>query len=78
MVSLSSTIPNELKVRMDKFSWVNWSELAREEFIAKEQRVNLFKKLEELTKGSKLTDEDIMVLSKKVRKGRFKELKGIV
>ena len=75
MVSMTIPLEESFSNELEKFSWINWSELAREELIKQEERIKLFEKLEELTKNSTLTDDDIIELSKKARKGRFKELK---
>jgi hypothetical protein len=68
MVSVSFTISDELKTKMEKFSWINWSDVAREEAIKQEKRAELFKELEELTKDSTLTDKDCLKLGKLVNK----------
>ena len=36
MVSITVTLDDKTKAKIEKFSWVNWSELAREEAIKKE------------------------------------------
>jgi|SRR3989344_3548332 len=36
MVSITLSIEEELKKKMEHFSWVNWSELAREKALKKE------------------------------------------
>jgi len=76
MVSFALKISDEFRAIIDKLPWVNWSELAREESFDNIKTIEVLHKLNELFKNSKLTDEDILNLSKKVRKGRFKELKS--
>lgn len=74
MVSVSLAIRDELKAKMSRFSWINWSEVAREEAIKQEERIELFNELEELTKDSKLTDEDCLRLGRLIKKGVSKRL----
>lgn len=74
MVSVSLAITDELKAKMNKFSWINWSEVAREEALKQEERIELFNELEELTKDSKLTDEDCLRLGRIIKKGISKRL----
>ncbi len=51
MVSITVSLDDELKSRLSKFSWVNWSELAREAALKKE----IF---ERYIKKGKITEED--------------------
>jgi len=71
MVSVSLTVSNDLRAKMDKFSWINWSEVAREEALKQEERIELLEELEELTKDSTITDEDCERFAKRVKK-RFR------
>lgn len=69
MPSVTFAIPDKIKSEMKKLSWVNWSELAREEIFKREK---LLKQLEskeeqELIKWS-------VELGRKAKKGRFKRL----
>ena len=68
MVSVSLTVSNDLRAKMDKFSWINWSEVAREEALKQEERIELLEELEELTKDSTITDEDCERFAKSVKK----------
>lgn len=51
MVSLTLSITNTFKVMLNRFSWVNWSEVGREESLKKE----IF---EEYMKTGKLSDKN--------------------
>ena|SRR3989344_5452556 len=51
MVSLTISMPDEFKSEMKHFSWVNWSELGREESMKKE----IF---EEYIKTGKLSNDN--------------------
>lgn len=76
MVSVSLTISDELKVKMNKFSWINWSEVAREEALEQNKKIALLDELDELTKDSKLTDADCLRLGKLFKKGISKRLQN--
>ena len=74
MVSITISIDEKLKKEMQRFVWINWSEVAREIFL---KRLNEQKKIDsinQLLPNSTLTDEEITELTKKTRKGRFNEL----
>lgn len=46
MASVTFAIPDSVKSEMKKLSWVNWSELVREEILKRENLLKLLKKLE--------------------------------
>ena len=75
MVSVSFTISNELKAKMDKFSWINWSEVAREEAIKRAKLDEEFEEFKRIVSKSKLTEEDALKLAREVNKGMHKKLK---
>ena len=64
MVSLTLSVSQDLKAKMDNFPELNWSEVARS---AIEKKIILMEKLKEFTKDSDATDSEIMKLSKKVK-----------
>jgi len=76
MANVTLAVSKELKSKIGHFSWVTWSDVAREELLADLKRRETLHKLDELLKNSELTDKDILELSKKARKGRFDELKS--
>ena len=45
MASLTFAIPDKVKSDMKELSWVNWSELAREEILKREDLLKLLKRL---------------------------------
>ncbi|MFH0875602.1 MAG: hypothetical protein V1859_06705 [archaeon] len=51
MVSITLSVADEYKAELKRFSWVNWSELAREELLKKD----IF---EQFMKTRKLSEED--------------------
>ena len=68
MVSVSFTIADELKVKMNKFPWINWSEVSREEAIEWEKKNEDFEAFNKIVSKSKLTEEDALELGRKVNK----------
>ena len=73
MASVTFAVGDELKSRISKFSWVNWSELARESLSKREKQAKFL--LEKLS--SKEEQELIkwsVELGRKAKKGRFKRL----
>ena len=74
MPSVTFSVPEKVKFEMKQLSWVNWSELARQEVLRQDERIKLFEELEELTKDSKLTDKDCLKFAKLVKE-RFAKSK---
>ena len=74
MPSVTFSVPEKVKFEMKQLSWVNWSELARQEILIQDKRIKLFEELEELTKDSKLTDKDCLRFAKLVKE-RFAKSK---
>jgi len=75
MASIMASLPDSLKSDIEHFSWVNWSEVAREAFIKKIKRLGALERFEKLLENSEFTEEDALILSKKVKEERFKQLK---
>lgn len=69
MPSLTVSLQKEFVERLDKFAWVNWSAVTRKELIKQEEKLELIKELDELTKNSELTDKDCLELGRKINKG---------
>lgn len=77
MVSVSFTVSDELKAKMDRLQWVNWSEVSREEAIKREMLHEDFEEFNRIVSKSKLTEKDAMLLAKEVNRGmheRYKKL----
>ncbi|MFH0955064.1 MAG: hypothetical protein V1777_03085 [Candidatus Micrarchaeota archaeon] len=66
MVSMSVSVPEELKQKLDEFDEVNWSAVARKAF---EERVSQLELLDKLTEKSTATEKDVLVLGRKIRRG---------
>jgi hypothetical protein len=75
MVSITISLDEKSRQEMQNFSWINWSEVARTILLERLKKQENLEKLKSLLENSELSEEDIIELSKKARKGRFKELK---
>jgi hypothetical protein len=67
MVNITLSIPEEIKQKMDKFIWLNWSALAREAFVKRIQQLEVLEKFEKDFENSKITDKDCLELGKKIK-----------
>lgn len=69
MVSITLSVPEEMKHEMDSFPEMNWSAIARE---AIRQRLAMLEKFRKFAKDSVLTEEDALRLGKTVNKAMAK------
>ncbi len=65
MVSITLSVPQDLKQETDSFVDINWSSVARE---AIKKKVTMLKKFQEFTKNSTFTEGDALELGRKVNK----------
>lgn len=65
MVSITLSVPEELKVEMDQHPEMNWSEVARQ---AIRDKMIILKKMDLLLSKSRLTEKDAIEIGKKVNK----------
>ena len=77
MANVSLTVPEELKAKMEKFPWINWSEVSREEAIEREKLNEDFEEFNRIVSKSKLTEEGAMELAKLVKSGMHQKLKKL-
>jgi len=63
MVSVTLSVPNEMKNEMDQFQDINWSAVAR---AAIKNRLIMLKKFKEFTKDSTVTEEDALKWGREV------------
>ena len=75
MANLTLSVPDKLKHKMDKFAWLNWSELAREAFVRRMKQLEVLERLDKDFEKSELTDEDCIRLGKKLREDIWKRYK---
>ena len=72
MVSITLSVPEELKKEMDQFKEMNWSEVARRAII---QKIEFLKLFEQATKNSTFTEKDAIRLGRKVNERMAKRYK---
>ena len=63
MVSITLSVPLDLKKEMDNFSEINWSAVARD---AIKKKLILLEKFKEFTKDSELNEIDALNFGKKI------------
>jgi len=68
MPTATLTIPDNVKAEVQRFSWINWSEVAREEFIRQEKLLEARERVREIVSKSKFTEKDAEEMSEKVKK----------
>ncbi len=72
MVSITLSVPEELKHEMDSFTDINWSAVARQ---AIKTKIVFLKKMNELFGKSELTESEALTLGKKISKKATERLK---
>ena len=73
MVSITLSVPEDLKLEMDAFPEMNWSAVARE---AIRKRLLMLEKFKAFTRESTLTDEEALELGRKVSERAMKRHKA--
>lgn len=63
MVSITLSVPQDLKQEMDSFQDINWSAVARQ---AIKRKLLMLEKFKEFTKDSTFTEEDALKLGAEV------------
>jgi hypothetical protein len=63
MVSITLSVPLDLKRDMDNFSDINWSAVARE---AIRKKILMLEKFKDFTKNSEFNEEDALNFGRKV------------
>ena len=66
MASVTFSIPDHIKGEMQALSWVNWSDLAREEALKRAKLREDFERFKRIVSKSKLTEDDANRLSDEV------------
>ena len=77
MPTVTLTVPDEIKGEIKRFSWVNWSELAREALEREELLKEHLEEFSRIVSKSKMTEADALKLAKEVKKAlheRYKKL----
>ena len=71
MVSVTLSVPEELKIEMDEYPEINWSEIARQAIRSK---LIILKKMDLILSKSRLTEKDALEIGRKVNKAVAKRL----
>lgn len=75
MVSITLSVPEEVKEKMKKYDEINWSAFIRKCILEKTNNLSSKEHLLSKLNAEKEIDEWLVNLSKKARKDRFQELK---
>ena len=75
MVSITLSIPEEVKHKMEHFSEINWSGFVRKIIIEKTKELSWKEEMLKKLKEEKELIDWSVELGRKAKKGRFKELK---
>lgn len=65
MVTMTLSVPNELRHKMEDFPEMNWSEVARQAFL---QKIKDLEFLKEFKSKSKLTEKEALKLGRELSK----------
>ncbi|MEA2054297.1 MAG: hypothetical protein U9O96_04165 [Candidatus Thermoplasmatota archaeon] len=63
MVSLTLSVPKEMKKEMEKFPEINWSAVARK---AIKSKITILNEMDKILAESELTEKDAIKLGKKI------------
>ena len=74
MANITVSVPDELKKKMDTFTIINWSAVARE---AIEKRVGFLEHIKAFTKDSEFREEDAVRLGRKVSETASRRLREL-
>ena len=72
---MTLSLPDEFKQKMDKFAWLNWSEIARDAFVKRMRQLELLERLNKDFEKSELTDEDCIRLGRELKERIWKKYK---
>ena len=75
MASLTLSVPQDLKHKMDAFRYINWSEVARAAIINK---IQLLEKMNSLLSKSHLTEEDTLKYGRMIKKRQWAKTKELL
>ena len=72
MVSITLSVPEELKKKMDLYPEINWSAVARE---AINKKLLILQKMDQILEKSELTEDDTIRLGRELTKRVAKKYK---
>jgi len=78
MVSVTLKISDELKTKISRLPWVNWSETAREDSIKEIELEERWERLKKIVSKSKLTQEQADKFSDEVNLSLAKRYEGLL
>jgi hypothetical protein len=70
MVSMTLSIPSNLKKEMELYPEINWSAVARE---AIKRKIQILQEMNKILSKSKLTEDDALFFGKKITKKAAKK-----
>ncbi len=73
MVTMTLSVPSELRHKMESHPEINWSEVARQAFLSKVSDLDFLKKFKA---ESEMTEKDALRLGRKLKKDLMKRYKG--
>ena len=65
MVSMTLSIPKEMKKEMELYPEINWSAVARAAILRK---IEILREMDKILVKSKLTEEDALAIGRKITK----------
>lgn len=74
MVSITLKVTEGFKKKINQLSWVNWSEIAREETLKKLDEEKTLEKFRKIISKSNFSEKDADELAKKVKKSMHEDL----
>lgn len=75
MVSITLSVPEEVKKRMDQFSEINWSGFIRKAIIKKTEELSWGEEMLQKLKGEQEITAWAVEIQRKSRKGQYDKLK---
>ena len=69
MANLTLAIPSDLRVKMDRFPEINWSEVARQAIV---QKTRQLEQLNQLFSKSTLTEQDTIEIGRQIKRRVWK------
>ena len=76
MSTLTISLPEELKHKMDALPELNWSETIRTFLQEKVKRATLLKKLDTMLENTELSEEDCLKLGEKAKQAMLNKYKA--
>lgn len=75
MASVTFAADDSFKAELEKFSWVNWSEVVRSEALRREELERMRKRVEQILSKSKFTEKDAEEMGRKISESMHEQYK---